>query len=68
MRIMFGIGARIPGDSRITLFRFESGNWEYGEGWKISLSLHKRLLYWKRYYKELRVTFLGLNVHWRAAQ
>ena len=67
MRMMFWIGARTTGDSRVTLFRFESGRWEYREGWKISISLHPRLFYWKRQYKQLRATLLGLNIHWRAA-
>lgn len=67
MRTKFFVGARADGDSRITLFRFESGQWENNEGWKISFSLHPRLFYWRNNYKEIRVTLLGLNVHWRAA-
>ena len=67
MQMMFWIGARSTGDSRVTLFRFESGRWERREGWKISISLHPRLLYWQRQYKQIRATVLGLNIHWRAA-
>lgn len=67
MRTMFWIGARAAGDSRVTLFRFESGRWEHREGWKISISLHPRWFYWQRQYKQIRVTLLGLNIHWRAA-
>lgn len=63
----FNIGRRIPGDSRITLFRYKSGRFEYGEGWKMSVSLHPKLLYWRRGYKEFRLTVLGINVHYRAA-
>lgn len=65
MRMMFWIGARPTGDSRVTLFRFESGQWERREGWKISISLHPRLFYWQRQYKQLRATLFGLNIHWR---
>ena len=67
VRMMFFIGSRSPGDSRVTLFRFESGRWEHREGWKISISLHPRLFYWQRQSKQLRATLLGMNIHWRAA-
>lgn len=67
MRLILGIGKRLEGDSRITLFRFESGRWTYGEGWKISLSLHRRLFLWQRQYREIRITLFGFNIHWRGA-
>lgn len=67
MRLMLGIGKRGDGDSRITLLRFESGRWAYREGWKVSLSLHSRLFMWRRQYREIRATLLGLNIHWRGA-
>lgn len=67
MRLMLWIGARATGDSRITLFRFESGRWAYREGWKVSVSLHRRLFFWQRQYREIRATLLGLNIHWRGA-
>ena len=67
MRMMFWIGARGNSDSRVTLFRFESGRWEHREGWKVSFSLHPKLFYWKRQYKQIRATLLGLNIHWREA-
>lgn len=67
MRLMFGIGKRMDGDSRITLLRVESGRWAYREGWKVSLSLHSKLFMWRRQYREIRATLLGLNIHWRGA-
>ncbi len=67
MRMMFLVGKRSTGDSRVTLFRFESGRFECRDGWKISISLHPRLFYWQRQSKQLRATLLGLNIHWRAA-
>jgi hypothetical protein len=67
MRLDFFIGPRALGDARITLFRLTSGRWIYGEGWKVSVSLHRKLFYWKRQYKEIRATLLGVNVHWRWA-
>lgn len=65
MQFMFWIGARGQQDTRITLFRFETGDYISGQGWKFSISLHPRLFYWRRYYREIRVTLLGLNIHWR---
>lgn len=65
MRTMFLIGKRMTGDNRITLFRFESGHWERNEGWKVSISLHPYLFYWRKYYKEFRFILFGLNIHYR---
>lgn len=67
MRLILGIGKRAAGDNRITLLRFESRRWAYREGWKISLSLHRRLFMCRRQHRELRATLLGLNIHWRGA-
>lgn len=64
MRLVF-VGQRLKGDSRFTLLRFESGRWAYGEGWKVSISLHRKMFYWMRSYRNIRVTLLGLNINWR---
>lgn len=67
-RCMWGIGKRLEGDSRITLFRYETDRYIYGKGWKMSVSLHPRVFYWGRWFRrEFRLTLFGLNVHYRAA-
>ena len=65
MKTMFWIGPRGKCDRRITLLRVTSDRWMYGEGWKFSISLHRRWFFWQRDHQELRVTLLGLNFHWR---
>lgn len=64
MKITFGIGNRIKGDNRYTLLRFYSGNWTYGEGWKFSVSLHKKLFYYLKGYRNLYLTIFWINFHW----
>ena len=64
MKFKFGIGKRVEGDSRYTLLRFYSGNWTYGEGWKISLSISNRFFYFLKSYKNLYLTICWINIHW----
>lgn len=66
-RCTLGMCRRIPGDSRITLFRYTTDKYISGDGWKLSVSLHRKLFYWMRGYREFRLTMLGLNVHYRMA-
>lgn len=63
---MCSLGLRAEGDSRITLLRVESADYIFGRGRKVSLSLHPFLFRWQRQYRELRVTLLGINIHWRS--
>jgi hypothetical protein len=51
------------GDSRRLLARYESAKYGQSEGWKISLSLHPYLFYWRKSYREFRLTILCFNVH-----
>jgi hypothetical protein len=64
-RLVWGIGKRVVGDSRVTLFRYETSRYIYGGGWKVSISLHPRWFYWQRCYGGFRVTLFGVNLHWR---
>lgn len=67
MRLMIPMVKRATGDSRFTLLRFETTNYIYGRGWKVSVSLHRKFFYLVRKYRQLRITLLGINVHWRGA-
>lgn len=47
------------GDSRRFAVRF------LFNGCKFSISLHPYLWYWRKYYREFRITILGLNLHYK---
>ena len=56
---------RNPDDGRILLFRYVSPEYIRAKGWKFSLSLHPYWFYWRREFREFRLTVLGLNIHFR---
>lgn len=64
MRLTFP-GIRGFGDNRFTLLRFETSNYVKGGGWKASVSLHRKLFYWRKEWRELRFTLLGSYIHFR---
>ena len=53
---------RIPGDTRRHTVRFKCN------GWKFSISLHPYLFYFRREWREFRLTLLGINLHFRRAE
>ena len=50
---------RDKGDSRFTFFRVIHGNK------KVSVSYHAKWHYWMKSWREFRITFCGINVHFR---
>lgn len=66
MRIMMPLAHGLPWDNRFILCRVESPKYLYGQGWEVTLAFQSRFFSWYRSYRELRVAFLGLSLHWRA--
>jgi len=66
MRITFPMCWRGPDDRRFTLIRIQTRSYVLGSGWKFSMSFAPYLFpRVRRGYRQLRVTVLGINWHWR---
>lgn len=65
MRVHWLVGKRLKGDSRFTLLRLESDKYIYGEGRSISFSIHPYLWKFWSAFRDVRITFLFLNIHYK---
>ena len=51
------------GDNRYLKFTYISSKFIYSQGFKITISIHNKFFYYKKYYNEFRITLFWINAH-----